>query len=90
MLAWKQLFIQRVRNSSLVERSRVDDDRASRPSPKPRTTRVMRAVVGEHSGRRRRRGASRAGASGKENVGMSNDKRCVNISAENPRFPGPR
>ena len=36
MLAWKQLFIQRVRNSSLVERSRVDDERASRPPPKPR------------------------------------------------------
>ena len=35
---------------------------------------LARAVVGEHSGRRRRRGASRAGASGKENVGMSNDK----------------
>ena len=28
MLAWKQLFIQRVRNSSLVERDRVDDERA--------------------------------------------------------------
>ena len=37
MLAWKQLFIQRVRNSSLVERSRVDDDRASRLAPKLRT-----------------------------------------------------
>ncbi len=36
--------------------------------------RPARAVVGEHSGRRGRRGASRAGASGKENVGMSNDK----------------
>ena len=89
MLAWKQLFIQRVRNSSLVERSRVDDDRASRPSPKPRTS-ERSVVVGEHSGRRRRRAARLSGASGKENVGMSNDKRCINISAENPRFPGPR
>ena len=34
MLAWKQLFIQRVRNSSLVERSCVDDERVSRPQPK--------------------------------------------------------
>ena len=34
MLAWKQLFIQRVRNSSLVERRRVDDERASRLPPK--------------------------------------------------------
>ena len=90
MLAWKQLFIQRVRNSSLVERSRVDDDRASRPSPKPRTTRVKRAVVGEHSGRRRREVARLPGASGKENVGMSNDKGCTNTPAENPRIPGPR
>ena len=37
MLAWKQPFIQRVRNSSLVERARVDDTRASRPQPKPET-----------------------------------------------------
>ena len=42
MLAWKQLFIQRVRNSSLVERPRVDDDRASRLPPKPRTRRKTR------------------------------------------------
>ena len=36
MLAWKQPFIQRVRNSSLVERRRADDERALRPPPKPR------------------------------------------------------
>ena len=35
MLAWKQPFIQRVRNSSLVERSCAEDDRASSPAPKP-------------------------------------------------------
>ena len=34
MLAWKQLFIQRVRNSSLVERQSVDNKRASSISPK--------------------------------------------------------
>ena len=89
MLAWKQLFIQRVRNSSLVERGRVDDDRASRPQPKPRTRTDVR-VVGEHSGRRRRRAVRRAGASGKENVGMSNDNEYGNIHTENPRFPGRR
>ena len=87
MLAWKQLFIQRVRNSSLVERSCVDDDRASRPSPKPRTRAVEARVVGEHSGQRRRCAARHAGASGKENVGMSNDNEYRNIHTENPRFP---
>ena len=87
MLAWKQLFIQRVRNSSLVERSCVDDDRASRPSPKPRTRAFEVRVVGEHSGQRRRRAARHAGASGKENVGMSNDNEYRNIHTENPRFP---
>ena len=48
---------------------------------------LARAVVGEHSGRRRRRGASRAGASGKENVGMSNDNAERNPRAESPRVP---
>ena len=31
------------------------------------------SAVGEHSGRRRRSAGRRSGASGKENVGMSND-----------------
>ena len=31
-----------------------------------------------------------AGASGKENVGMSNDKASRNTLTENPRFPGER
>ena len=39
MLAWKQLFIQRVRNSSLVERQSVDNKRGS----------GHESVVGEHS-----------------------------------------
>ena len=47
-------------------------------------------VVGEHSGRRGREVARLPGASGKENVGMSNDKGRTNAPAENPRFPGPR
>ena len=87
MLAWKQLFIQRVRNSSLVERSRVDDDRASRLPPKPRTRLIDRCVVGEHSSQRRRRTVRYAGAVGNENVGMSNDNACRNTHTENPRIP---
>ena len=89
MLAWKQLFIQRVRNSSLVERSRVDDERASRLPPKP-GTRFYRRVVGEHSGQRRRKAVRLSGASGKENVGISNDNEYVTIHTENPRIPEQR
>ncbi len=37
-----------------------------------------RSSVGEHSSRRGRCGVSRVGASGKANVGMSNDKGGVN------------
>lgn len=48
MLAWKQPFIQRVRNSSLVERPCVDDKRASSAPPKPWVL-VQASAVGEHS-----------------------------------------
>ena len=46
MLAWKQPFIQRVRNSSLVEGLGVDNNRVLNQLPKPRNTKVL---VGEHS-----------------------------------------
>jgi hypothetical protein len=36
MLAWKQPSIQRVRNSSLVERQCIDNNRALRAEPKKR------------------------------------------------------
>ena len=68
MLARKQPFIQRVRNSSLVERPCVDNKRALNCLPKPR-------IHGRGAFRRRRRsGVSPAGGCGKANVGMSNDK----------------
>ena len=51
---------------------------------------IYRGLVGEHSARRRRRGASLSGACGKANVGMSNDNECATIHTENPRFPRPR
>ena len=38
MLAWKQPFIQRVRNSSLVEPPGMDNNRALSVLPKPRDT----------------------------------------------------
>ena len=70
MLAWKQLFIQRVRNSSLVERQSVDNKRASSISPKF-WTRLR--VVGEHSILRRSGFVRSRGVYGKANVGISND-----------------
>ncbi len=73
MLAWKQPFIQRVRNSSPVERPRVDNTRALSPPPKPWNG-PKGALVGEHSGIRRRCPARGAGGAGKANVGISNDK----------------
>ena len=71
MLAWKQPFIQRVRNSSLVEELGVDNNRVLSILPKPWDA---KASVGEHSSQRRRRGVSHSGASGKANVGISNAK----------------
>ena len=58
MLAWKQLFIQRVRNSSLVERQ---------------SSSGHVSVVGEHSIQRRSSVVRHCGAYGKANVGISND-----------------
>ena len=48
MLAWKQPFIQRVRNSSLVERPCVDNKRASSVPPKLWIL-PSGNLVGEHS-----------------------------------------
>ena len=72
MLAWKQPFIQRVRNSSLVERPCVDNKRASSVPPKLRIDPY--GVTGRGAFRARRiRCASSGGGHGKANVGMSND-----------------
>ena len=74
MLAWKQPFIQRVRNSSLVERAGVDknrvDDRYRR-----RGIAIIKVSVGEHSYCLEGAWTMCAGALGKANVGISNDKR---------------
>ena len=89
MLAWKQPFIQRVRNSSLVERGRVDNNRASSTLPK---TRVRDQVPGGRGALpvRRIRGSSRGGARGKANVGISNDNGGTNPHAGRPRVPDQR
>ena len=75
MLAWKQPFIQRVRNSSLVERPCIDNERASSHVPKLWILRLERKVVGEHSASAvKGHGVSYPGACRKANVGISNDK----------------
>ena len=66
MLAWKQLFIQRVRNSSLVERQSNGYQAYHRSSGHV-------SVVGEHSIQRRSSVVRHCGAYGKANVGISND-----------------
>ena len=50
----------------------MDDERASSMAPKTGAD-SLESAVGEHSGRRRRITGRYSGASGKENVGMSND-----------------
>ena len=51
---------------------------------------TMSRAVGEHSGRRRRLTARWAGASGKENVGISNDNGRGNARTASPRVPEQR
>ena len=50
----------------------MDNNRVSSSAPKTRV--VFHTAVGEHSCQRRMRGVSPAGASGKADVGISNDK----------------
>jgi len=70
--AWKQQFLYRVRNSSLVERPCMDNKRASSRPPKP-----WDIYIGRGAFQVRRIGPARArGAPGKANVGMSNDNPC--------------
>jgi hypothetical protein len=60
-----------VRNSSLVERQGIDNNRAS--SIVPKLWIELYSVVGEHSLLRRRCLVMDAGAQRKANVGISND-----------------
>ena len=62
-----------MRNSSLVERSCAENNRASSPSPKLWILGLTESGRGAFQSRRSR-SARNGGAIGKENVGMSNDK----------------
>jgi hypothetical protein len=67
-----------VRNSSLVERLGVDNNRASSILPK---LWIHSNMSGRRAFRQRRRcGVSHAGATGKANVGISNDKESEKLS----------
>ena len=54
----------------------MDNNRVLSHAPKPRDTNVS---VGEHSSRAEAGGASRGGAAGKADVGISNDKGSENL-----------
>ena len=73
MLAWKQLFIQRVRNSSLVERQSSDRAWIINGYQAYHRSSGHVSVVGEHSIQRRSSVVRHCGAYGKANVGISND-----------------
>jgi hypothetical protein len=61
-----------VRNSSLVERQGIDNERASNIVPK---LKICSNASGRRAFQQRRScGASHGGAVGKANVGISNDK----------------
>ena len=63
-----------MRNSSLVERQSIDNNRASSIVPKLGIVVVILTVVGEHSIPRRSSLVMDCGAYRKANVGISNDK----------------
>ena len=73
MLAWKQPFIQRVRNSSLVERPGMDNNRVLSQIPKARGSRVMKSTGRGAFHLRRMVSVRIPGGRGKANVGISND-----------------
>ena len=75
MLAQKQPSIQRVRNSSLVERLRAENTRGSNMPPK-----LWDAYQRSVTGRTR-------GGAGRENAGMSSEMEVRILQAEYPRFP---
>ena len=87
MLAQKQPYIQRVRNSSLVESSCAENVRGSNAPPKLRNT-SYDGLVGEHSKGRRNRTERSGGAFGRENAGMSSEMEVRILQAEYPRIPG--
>ena len=85
-LAQKQPYIQRVRNSSLVESPCAENNRGSNTPPKLRN--VLKyigrgAILSGRSVTVRMRGLIR-----RENAGMSSEKKVRILLAEYPRIPG--
>ena len=84
MLAQKQPYIKRVRNSSLVERSCAENVRGSNTLPKLRD----HLVIGRGALHKGRSGTEkRRGLYGRENAGMSSEMEVRILQAEYPRFP---
>ena len=69
MLAQKQPYIERVRNSSLAERCRAENVRGSNTPPKLRSRKVGRGALLES----RSYVVRRSGFPGRENAGMSSE-----------------
>ena len=84
MLAQKQPSIQRVRNSSLVERLRAENTRGSNMPPK-----LWDALgIGRGALPHQRSVTVRTrGGAGRENAGMSSEMEVRILQAEYPRFP---
>ena len=73
-----------MRNSSLVERSGAENNRALSLTPKLRIADVVCSGRGAFQ-RHRSRVVKRGGVSGKENVGMSNDKTSEKLVRRKPK-----
>ena len=86
MLAQKQPHIQRVRNSSLVERSCAENVRGSNTPPKLR--KCIYTLVEEHCQCIEAVPVRSSGALRRENAGMSSEKEVGILLAEYPRIPG--
>ena len=73
-----------MRNSSLIERSGIENFRALSVAPKLRVA-DLSAAVQEHSSGAVAMSRDYGGASGRENVGMSNDKTSAKLVRRKPK-----
>ena len=84
MLAQKQPYIQRVRNSSLVERSCAENE----PGCKHDTEAQETERIGRGALLKRQAVSKGVVEFQEENAGMSSERKVRILSAEYPRFPG--
>ena len=85
MLAQKQPFIQRVRNSSLVEWSCAEDVPGLKRDTEARDSFKTSGRGAMNQGRSW--SGSTSGLDSRENAGMSSERHARNMPVESPRFP---